>query len=61
MRRAANLSPTTLSANCVFKTLVTATLCLAAWSSAAQTSIRISTQPGLYFALPLHVATANGY
>jgi ABC-type nitrate/sulfonate/bicarbonate transport system substrate-binding protein len=27
----------------------------------AQTPIRISTQPALYFTLPLHVATANGY
>jgi ABC-type nitrate/sulfonate/bicarbonate transport system substrate-binding protein len=32
-----------------------------AFESRAQTPIRISTQPALYFTLPLHVATANSY
>jgi ABC-type nitrate/sulfonate/bicarbonate transport system substrate-binding protein len=41
----------------------TLSLCLFAFAAcgAAQTPIRISTQPALYFTLPLHVATANGY
>jgi ABC-type nitrate/sulfonate/bicarbonate transport system substrate-binding protein len=47
--------------NAVVKAIATTTLCLAAAQSIAQTPIRISTQPALYFTLPLHVATANGY
>ncbi len=61
MKHTDSLTATALPFKAFIKTLVSATLCLAAWSSAAQTPIRISTQPGLYFTLPLHVATANGY
>jgi ABC-type nitrate/sulfonate/bicarbonate transport system substrate-binding protein len=51
----------TVSFTAALKTLVSAALCVTTLSAAAQTPIRISTQPGLYFTLPLHVATANGY
>lgn len=47
--------------NSIVKATATALLWTIAGSSAAQTPIRISTQPALYFTLPLHVATANGY
>jgi ABC-type nitrate/sulfonate/bicarbonate transport system substrate-binding protein len=61
MRKAGTLSTTALSFRTFVDAAVTALLCVTAGSSAAQTPIRISTQPGLYFTLPLHVATANGY
>jgi ABC-type nitrate/sulfonate/bicarbonate transport system substrate-binding protein len=61
MKKTNDRSLKILSRDTIFRIVLASAFCVAASAASAQTPIRISTQPALYFTLPLHVATANGY